>query len=38
MTIQPVVAVYGLYPVNNNISKMRAKRCKIQIILKLSLH
>ena len=30
----PVVGVYGLYPVNDNISKMRAERCKIQIILK----
>ena len=28
--------VYGLFPVNDNISKMQAKRCKIQIILKLS--
>jgi len=31
-----VVAVYGLYPVNDNISKMWTKRCKIQITLKLS--
>ena len=31
MTIQPVVGVYCLYPVNDNISKMRSKRCKIQI-------
>jgi len=36
MTIQPVVGVYCLYPVNDNISKMRTKRCKIQT-LKLSL-
>jgi len=33
MTIQSVVAVYGLYPVNDNISKMRTKRCNIQITL-----
>jgi len=33
MTIQPVVGVYGLYLVNDNISKMRTKRCKIQITL-----
>jgi len=32
MTIQPVVGVYGLYPVNDNM-----QRCKIQIILKLCL-
>jgi len=35
MTIQPVVGAYGLHPINDNISKMLAKRCKIQIILKL---
>ena len=29
MTIQPVVGVYGLYPVDANISKMRIKRCNI---------
>jgi len=29
MNIQPVVGVYGLYPVNDNISKMRANRCKL---------
>jgi len=33
MTIQPVVGVYGIYPVNDNISKMPANRSKLQIIL-----
>jgi len=35
MSIPPVAGVYGLYPFNDNINKMRAKRCKIQITLKL---
>ena len=33
MTIQPVVGVYGIYSVNDNISKMPANRSKLQIIL-----
>ena len=33
MTIQLVVGVNGLYPVNDNISKMWAKRGKIQTLL-----
>jgi len=33
MNIQPVVGVYVLYLVNDNISKMRANRCKLLIIL-----
>ena len=36
MTIQPVLGLYGLYLVKDNISKMRTKIYRIQIIPKFS--